>query len=160
MNAKNKSYLSLIIWIIGLIAVGSVSGLFTKPEIKGWYATIERSSLTPPNYIFPIAWTILYGMIGAAGWNIWTHPSTSNHKVVKTLFLGQLLLNWSWTPIFFHYHLTGTALLILGALDMVVATLIWQTHEKIKAAALLLLPYFLWILFATYLNGYIWWFNT
>ena len=71
MNAANKTHLSLIIWILGLITIGSVIGSLTKPEIATWYSTLHRSRLTPPNYVFPIAWTILYGIIGASGWLIW-----------------------------------------------------------------------------------------
>jgi hypothetical protein len=67
MNAENKKYFSLIIWIVALIAIGGIIGYLTKPEISTWYSTLNRSTLTPPNYIFPIAWTILYGIIGATG---------------------------------------------------------------------------------------------
>jgi benzodiazapine receptor len=70
MNAGNKSKFSLIIWIVALIAIGGVIGSLTKPEISTWYSALNRSTLTPPNYIFPIAWTILYGIIGACGWLI------------------------------------------------------------------------------------------
>jgi tryptophan-rich sensory protein len=74
MNEKNKNYLSLIIWIIALISIGSGIGSLTKTEITTWYSILHRSTLTPPNYIFPIAWTILYGIIGACGWLIWREP--------------------------------------------------------------------------------------
>lgn len=62
---QNKNYFSLIIWIVALITIGGVIGSLTKPEISTWYSTLNRSNLTPPNYVFPVAWTILYGIIGA-----------------------------------------------------------------------------------------------
>ena len=75
MNAENKSKLSLIIWIVALIAIGGVIGSFTKPETSTWYSALHRSTVTPPNYVFPIAWTILYGIIGVCGWLIWRASS-------------------------------------------------------------------------------------
>jgi len=159
MNAENKNHLSLIIWILTLIAIGGVIGSFAKPEISTWYSTLHRSTLTPPNYIFPIAWTILYGIIGACGWLIWRASSFPKLKALKTLYVIQLILNWSWTPFFFRYHLTGLSLLILGAMDILVATLILLAYSKIRSLSLLMTPYLFWILFASYLNFHIWWCN-
>jgi benzodiazapine receptor len=204
----NKSKLSLIIWVVGLIAVGSIIGSLTKPEIRllaepiyvkkfeggaeqkdaayleirkdlstvptyklqteiglckksisTWYSTLHRSPLTPPNYVFPIAWTILYGIIGACGFLIWRAPSSPELNIIKILYVNQLILNWSWTPLFFHYHLTGISLIVLGAMDILVSILIWLAYPKIREVSLLMIPYLLWILFATYLNFYIWWYN-
>jgi tryptophan-rich sensory protein len=153
---QNKTYLSLIIWTIGLIAIGGVIGSLTKPEISTWYTTLNRSNLTPPNYVFPITWTILYGIIGACGWLIWRESSFPRLSIIKTLYVTQLILNWSWTPLFFHYHLTGLSLVVLGLMDILVGTIIWLACRKIKAVSLLMIPYLSWILFASYLNFYIW----
>ena len=159
MNAENKNHLSLLIWVVALIAIGGVIGSLTKPEISTWYSTLHRPTLTPPNYIFPVAWTILYGMIGTCGWLIWRFPVFSKLSVIKTLYVTQLILNWSWTPLFFHYHLTGHSLVVLVLMDILVATLIFLAYRKMRAVSLLMLPYLSWILFATYLNFYIWWCN-
>jgi tryptophan-rich sensory protein len=159
MNAKNKNYLSLIIWIALLIAIGSIIGSLTKAEISSWYNSLNRSSLTPPNYVFPFAWTILYGAIGACGWLIWRTSSFPKLKALKILYVIQLVLNWSWTPLFFHYHLTGLSLIILGVMDILVGMIIWLYYPKIRPVSLLMIPYLLWILLASYLNFYIWWYN-
>lgn len=156
MNAENKTRFSLIIWIMALIAIGGIIGSLTKPEISTWYSTLNRSTLTPPNYVFPLAWTILYGIIGACGWLIWRASSFHKLSVIKTLYVIQLILNWSWTPLFFHYHLTGLSLVVLVAMDILVATIIWLSYRKIRLVSVLMMPYLLWILFATYLNFYIW----
>ena len=156
MNAGNKTHLSLIIWIVALIAIGGVIGFFTKPEISTWYSTLKRSTLTPPNYLFPIAWTILYGIIGACGWLIWRKFPFLKFTTIKTLYVTQLILNWSWTPLFFYYHSTGLSLTVLVTMDIMVVTLLCLAYQKMRAASLLLIPYLLWILFATYLNFYIW----
>lgn len=156
---QNKNHLPLIIWIVALIAIGAVIGSLTKPEISSWYSTLNRSSITPPNYVFPVAWTILYGAIGACGWLIWRKPSFSKLSVIKTLYVIQLILNWSWTPLFFHYHLTGLSLIVLGAMDILVGMLSFLAYPKIRAVSLLMIPYLFWILFASYLSFYIWWYN-
>jgi translocator protein len=156
---QNKNHLSLIIWIVALIAIGWIIGSLTKPEISAWYSTLNRSSITPPNYVFPVAWTILYGAIGACGWLIWRKPSFPKLSIIKTLYVIQLILNWSWTPLFFHYHLTGLSLIVLGAMDILVGTLSFLAYVKIRAVSLLMIPYLFWILFASYLSFYIWWYN-
>jgi len=142
---------------VALIAIGGIIGSLTKTEISTWYSTLHRSTLTPPNYVFPVAWTILYGIIVACGWLIWRTISFPNLSVIKTLYVSQLILNWSWTPLFFHYHLTGLSLVVLGAMDILVCALIWLAYRKMKAVSLLMNPYLLWILFASYLNFYIRW---
>ena len=156
MNAKNKNYFYLTIWIVALIAIGGAIGSLTKPEISSWYSNLNRSNLTPPNYVFPVAWTILYGIIGTCGWLIWHRQSFSKLTAIKNLYVTQLILNWSWTPLFFHYHLKGLSLVALVAMDILVGTIIWLAYKKTKAASLLMIPYLSWITFATYLNFYIW----
>lgn len=155
MNPNTKTNLSLIIWIVLLIAIGGVIGSLTKPEISTWYSTLNRSNLTPPNYVFPVAWTILYGIIGTCGWLIWRAQSSPKLSTIKTLYVTGLILNWSWTPLFFCYHLTGLSLLILGCMDILVGAIIWLAYPKMRAVSLLMTPYLLWIVFASYLNFYI-----
>lgn len=153
---KNKSYLSLFLWILSITAMGYIIGSLTKTEISTWYSMLNRSSLTPPNYVFPIVWTSLYIMIGIVGYLIWNTPSFNRLKLIKSVYIIQLLFNWSWTPVFFGYHLIGFALLILAVMDGLVAILIGLAYPKIRSVSLLLIPYLLWIVLATYLNVYIW----
>lgn len=156
---QNKTHLYLIMWIAALIVIGGTIGSLTKPEISTWYNTLNLSPLTPPNYIFPIAWTVLYGIIGACGWLIWREHSFPKLSIIKALYVIQLILNWSWTPLFFYYHLTGLSLIVLGGMDVLVGALIFLAYPKIRTVSLLMIPYFLWILFASYLNFCIWRFN-
>ena len=159
MNAENKNHLSLIIWILALIAIGGAIGSLTKPEISTWYSRLNRSTLTPPNYVFPVAWTILYSIIAACGWLIRHSQAFPKLSIIKILYVAQLILNWSWTPLFFHYHLTGLSLVVLVAMDILVCALICIAYRKMKAVSLLMIPYLSWILFASYLNFYLWQYN-
>jgi len=158
-NKHIARFIYFIMWIVLLIAIGSTIGSFTKPEIDTWYSTLNRSTLTPPNYVFPIAWTILYGIIGACGWLIWNAKAFTGLNVIKILYITQILLNWSWTPLFFRYHLPGVSLVVLSTMDILVSMIIWLTYSNIRVVALLTIPYLLWILFASYLNFYIFWCN-
>ncbi len=155
MNLTNKRYLSLVIWIFSLITIGVIIGNLTKIDIGSWYATLNRSPLTPPNYVFGIVWSILYALLGVCGWAIW-----NNHirqlKSIKIAYLSQLLLNWSWTPLFFRYHMTGFALICITLMVILVLCIILMTLRKIKIVSFLLTPYLLWLMFAIYLNLYIW----
>lgn len=158
-TTENKNYLSLIIWITALIVIGSIIGSSTKPDMSQWYSTLNRSELTPPNYVFPIVWTILYGVIGSCGWLIWRSTPFSQLRIIKGLYIMQLISNWSWTPLFFRYHLTGLSLLAVICMDILVGLIIWLSYRKIRSVSLLMMPYLLWILCASYLNMYIWWYN-
>jgi benzodiazapine receptor len=159
MGNSEKKYLSLFIWSLSLIAIGSLIGSFTTSEISAWYGTLNRSLLTPPNYVFPIVWTVLYGVIGVCGSMIWRAPSFPTLGAIKTLYIFHLLLNWSWTPLFFHAHLTGLSFLIVVCMDILVGLIIYLTYPKMRIVSLLMSPYLLWILFASYLNFYVWWYN-
>lgn len=157
---NNKNYISLFIWVVGLLLIGSLMGVLTRGEINTWYSTLNRSSLTPPNYVFPVAWTTLYTMIATCGWIIWRQQSFTKLTLIKNLFMIQLILNWSWTPLFFRYHLTGLSFMCILVMDVAVAIIIYLSYSKIRLASLLMTPYLIWILFATYLNFYIWQYNS
>ncbi|MCC7414697.1 MAG: tryptophan-rich sensory protein [Epsilonproteobacteria bacterium] len=156
MNATHKSLLSLIASIISLVLIGFIIGLSTKGGVDTWYATLHRSPLTPPNYVFGIAWSILYAMIATAGWFIWRAQPCPELPTIKKLFIAQLMLNWCWTPLFFTYHLIGSALACIMLIITLVALLIITSYSKMPLAALLLMPYLLWLLFAAHLNFHIW----
>lgn len=149
-----KAYLSLIIWILALILAGSIIGYITKTEVNTWYQTLHISPLTPPSYIFSIVWTILYGIIGYCGWQIWS-SSLPYLSTIKNLYIIQLILNFSWSILFFKYHLINISLISIVSIVIIVAILIYLCCQNLKLVSLLMTPYALWLLFATYLNFYI-----
>lgn len=159
MHAENKHYVKLLIWILSLILMGSGIGFLTKNTIDTWYITLNRSALTPPNYVFGIAWNILYVMIAVSGWLLWESKPFLALQQIKILYVLQLILNWIWTPLFFSYHLTGLACICLTMMVILLAILIVKAYKNLTAASLLLVPYLLWLLFASYLNFYIWQYN-
>ena len=122
MNDKTKSYIHLIIWIAILLLISSIIGASTKSSVDTWYKTLNRSPLNPPNYLFGVAWSALYAMIAISGWIIWCSDSFTGLKTIKKLYISQLILNWSWAPLFFSYHLIGVSLICLCAIIILVVS--------------------------------------
>lgn len=152
-------YAKLLLWILVLQSIGYLIGLMTSNSINTWYLNLDRSLLTPPNYIFPIAWTTLYGLIAIAGWRLWELPSNNKVNVLKILFVTQMILNWLWSPVFFYFQQIDWALVILTGILLSTAVLIIKAYKIKKFIAYLLIPYLLWSLFAWYLNYYIYMYN-
>ena len=130
-----------------------------KYNATTWYLTLNRSQLTPPNYIFSIVWSFLYCLLAISGWLIWQSKPFVNLPLLKKLFIAQLILNWSWTPLFFTYHLIDLALICLALIVILVVILIIKSYKNLIAVSLMLGPYLLWLLLASYLNFYIWQYN-
>jgi translocator protein len=156
MQTKYKKYISLMLWVFALILIGSVIGSSTKTGVNTWYKDLNRSPLSPPNYLFGIVWTILYAMIATSGFLIWQNQYFPRLRLIKILYAVQLILNFSWTPLFFSYQLVGTSLLCIILMSTLVACMIYLSYEKIRTVSILMIPYLLWLLLATYLNFYIW----
>jgi benzodiazapine receptor len=152
--SMNK-YIQLAIFIIGLELLGALSGITTKDSVGEWYTTLNRSPLTPPGYIFGIVWSFLYATIAISGWLIWQKESPSSFQI-KSLFIFQLILNLSWTPLFFYFHLTGLSFIWLIMIVAIVFYLIFKLVKINFFAGALLIPYLFWLLLACQLNHYIW----
>lgn len=135
--------------------VGSVS---TQGEIPGWYAELNKPAFNPPNWIFPVAWTILYTMIAYAAWRLLgamprTGPSRQGWWLAILAFAVQLALNAAWSPVFFTAHAVGPALVVVVALLVMVLWTIRLSWRFDRPAAWLLVPYAAWVAFATLLNA-------
>ena len=151
-----KNYYSLLCWIILFEIIAYLMGMISKTGIDEWYVGINRSSLTPPNYIFPIVWPILYAMIATAGWYLWSIPNNSlSLSISKNCFIIQTLLNWAWSPIFFYFHLPNLALMCIVLIILFTLTIIYKSYKSQPKVSMLLGPYVLWSMFAFYLNAYI-----
>ena len=159
MLKKTKNYTALITWIVSLIAIGNYIGFSTKNRIASWYQHIIKSPLTPPDITFGIVWTILYILIGYTGWKIWHLKKNEDTNLCKKLYILQIVLNWVWTPLFFYKHDIGASFICVIGLALCVLLLMLKVYSYSLKLLFCLLPYLLWLLFASYLNGYIWWYN-
>jgi benzodiazapine receptor len=148
--------LMLAIFLVVCLAVGSLGAVFTGASVRNWYPMIQKPSWTPPPGVFGPVWTILYLMMAIAAWLVWRKQGWNNGSGALALFAFQLVLNAAWSPLFF-----GLKSPLAGLLDIVplwaaiLATLIafWKISP---AAGALLLPYWVWVSFATALNFAIW----
>jgi tryptophan-rich sensory protein len=139
-------------------AAASIGALF---QPGAWYAGLVKPALTPPDWVFPAAWTILYLMIAVAGWMLWRdrdqHP-LGRRAVI--LWGSQLVLNAAWSWLFFGLHLTGLALVEIVLLWLVILLLVINGYRVRPLASWLLVPYLVWVGFAAWLNLGIWRLNT
>ncbi len=132
------------------LAVGFASSLLA-PNTKEVYAEIIKPPLSPPPWVFPVAWTILYVLMGIAFCIIKDSDSKNKNKALRLFYL-QLALNFLWTPVFFTLQLYWVAMVILLLLWAVVLLTTFRFRLIDATAGNLLIPYLLWLSFAAYLN--------
>lgn len=146
-----KSSIKLIFLIVIFEIIGFLLGLLTQANIPSWYSGLNKSSFTPPGVVFSIVWTLLYALLASIAWILATQEQKTP-QLIKYLYALQMLMNWAWTPLFFHFHwLTFSAiwLIVLTCLNFILIRQAYKTH---KIVAVLLSPYCLWLIFASYLN--------
>lgn len=148
-----KKYKYILLNVAISLGIGALSAFFTMNSMA-LYQKINRPNIAPPGYIFPIVWTVLYVLIGLSSYLI--HRSKDDHKEsALILYYFQLALNFIWPIIFFNYQNFLLALAVLLGLNISVIILIRLFYKIRPLAAYLLLPYLGWILFALYLNFWI-----
>jgi benzodiazapine receptor len=148
--------LKLLFSIIVCEAVGIFGALFTTSAIPTWYAGLKKPSFSPPNWIFGPVWTLLYALMGIAAYLIW-QQGIAKSAVRQALFLFtlQLILNFLWSFFFFKLQLPIYALIEILLLWVLILATIISFYQINKTAGFILVPYLLWVSFATLLNFYI-----
>ncbi len=152
---KKLTYIAISVSIC--LIIGFLSGFATQSSVNDWYLTLNKPSFNPPNWIFGPVWTVLYILMGIAAGLVWAKGFY--HIWVKTALYNfgfQLLFNALWSVVFFGFKNPFWALLvILFLLALILLTIKWFNVVS-RTAAYLLIPYFLWVCFATILNYKIW----
>jgi translocator protein len=144
---------ALIISILITLAIGFTASYFTRPEIPGWYAGLQKPSFSPPNWLFAPVWTSLYIMIGIAAYLIWQRRDGSKaYATTRNLYIVQLVLNFSWSIVFFGMHQMLGAFVIIALLFISIIGCIINFSRFSKVSAWLMVPYLLWVSFASLLN--------
>jgi translocator protein len=156
-----NKYVKIIVCVLSCISIGYLSGIVTQTSVATWYPTLVKPSFNPPNWAFPIAWSLLYTFMGVAAGLVWARMDYDMELVKKALvfFVIQLALNSLWSFLFF-----GLKNPMLALIEIVLLWLmIYETYIKFKKidkfAGFLFIPYLLWVTFAGVLNGNIWWLN-
>ena len=134
--------------------LGGLAGWLQQDAIEEWYPLLDKPTLTPPNAVFPIAWSIIYLCMGISGGLVLTSEAPARKSAVRLWFL-QLGCNFLWSILFFVCRSPLLGMADIVVLDVLVILYLVRSANVRAAAAWLFVPYLCWILFATYLNAYI-----
>lgn len=154
-----KNIFRLTLCITVPLLIGGISGYATATSITTWYSTLNKPYFNPPNYLFGPVWTTLYILMGISFYLILQSPINEFRKKAIAIFCIQLFLNFLWSFLFFKFQLPGLAFIEIILMWVSIITMIIVFMEINKKAALLQLPYLLWVSFASVLNGSIWFLN-
>ena len=156
---KFKKWKPYLIGILLTEAVGAFSGWLTRDGNKIFRESVKHPPLSPPAFLFPIVWGILYALMGISAARVWQQPASPARSRGLNLYIAQLILNFFWSLIFFNAQAYGLAMLWLVLLWILVAAMILTFRKTDSPAAWLQIPYLLWLTFAAYLNFGVWQLN-
>ncbi|MBP5344429.1 MAG: tryptophan-rich sensory protein [Alphaproteobacteria bacterium] len=143
---KNASHLFFLLLLV--FTVGYVGSAFMTPTTWDWYNSLAKSPLNPPDFIFPIVWTILLFLQAIAAFLVWG-------KASPRWFVAQLMFNMLWSFTFFYLHSPSISFIVSLLFSCALFINTYTFGKVNKIAGLLILPTFLWSLFAIYLNAYL-----
>jgi len=146
-----RDWLVLAAFILASFAAAAIGSL-TGTGTTDWYRTIAKPDWNPPGWLFGPVWTVLYITIGVSGWLVWRKAGFRHARLAMLLFAVQLVLNAAWTPVFFGLQRPDIAFGIIVALWFSILALMVVFRRHDRRASWLLLPYLLWVSFATALN--------
>jgi tryptophan-rich sensory protein len=139
-------------WIALSEVVGIIAGLLIRNGVEIYGLTVNKPPLSPPDWVFPVVWTILYALMGISAARVWLAEDSQEKSRSISLFIAQLAVNFFWPLFFFNLQAYGFALLCLILLWVLVFLLIFNTRRVDMLASWLLIPYLIWLTFAIYLN--------
>jgi len=147
-----KKYRLLFASLVITLGMGFLGSL-AMPDLNGWYVELIKPALQPPNWIFGPVWTVLYIFMGIALYRIWRLAHYRGDASLWTLvFLLHLVLNGAWSVLFFYFQNPSSALIDIAILWILLVYLLVRGWWIDRTAGWLLLPYVMWVTFATYLN--------
>ena len=157
IDIKKKDVLTLVISILICQCAGFIGSLFTRPSIPTWYANLDKPPFTPPNWIFSPVWITLFLLMGISLFLIWRRGLAEKKVRVALGFFGsQLIFNILWSVLFFGLRSPLAGFIDIAVLWIAIALTIFYFLQVSKTAGVLLLPYIVWVSFASMLNAYIW----
>ena len=158
MPARSKQIVGLLGWLVVCFIAAAIGGA-ASIEAGPFYAQLVRPAWAPPSSVFGPVWTVLYAMMGFAAWMVWTAVDSRAIRLPITLFLVQLALNTLWSWLFFRWHQGALAFGDILALWVSIAATLVAFWRVRRLAGALLIPYLLWVSFASALNYSVWQLN-
>jgi tryptophan-rich sensory protein len=153
---------SLLAAVLAVELVGASGAVFTARGLDGWYETLSRPAVAPPDWVFGPVWTTLFALLGVAVWLVWRRVASTDPEVARSarLALGafalQFAFNLAWSAAFFGLESIELGLGVIVGLWGAIALTVRAFARVDRRAALLLVPYLAWVTFAAYLNYRFW----
>ncbi len=156
-----KKAVSFAAFLLLVFLIEWIGHKMTFPSVQTWYTTLQKPLFTPPSWLFGPVWTLLYASIAIGGWLIWIKvPPTKQKKRALFVYTGQLIANLLWSYCFFFLQNPFLGLLDIGLLLILIGATIVLFWRLYPPAGWILVPYFLWTLYASFLNIFIWKLNS
>ena len=153
---QTARWMGLVGWVAVCFAASGLGAVATTSEIGTWYRALVKPAWNPPDAVFGPVWMTLYLLMAIAAWLIWRPAGFAAARVPLVLFALQLVLNGAWSWIFFRLHQMGWAVVEIGVLWVMIFATTVVFFKNNKLAGSLMVPYLVWVGFASVLNFTIW----
>lgn len=152
--ASRRGILLALLAALSVITASTAGRVISAPSVAGWYKTIAKPSFNPPNWAFPVAWSLLFALMGIAFWRVLRKPSgTRVRRTAITFFAVQLVVNVGWSAAFFGAQSPLAGLVIIVPFWLLILLTIRSFSRVDRVSGWLLTPYAAWVAFATVLNA-------
>lgn len=153
---KKFSLTDLLIFVVSAELTGAVSALISG-SFKPFYESVENPPFAPPAALFPVVWTILYALMGLGAYLVYRNEDAGSDRTAALgIYVIQLAVNFSWSIIFFRFRLFAAAAVTAALLAILSAAMVIAFRRVNKTAAVINIPYVIWLVFATYLSIGVW----
>lgn len=156
---KKQLWASFVIFILVCLVVEIIGSFWTRQTVSTWYPTLAKPAWTPPSWLFGPVWFCLYMMIAVAGWLIYRAESSPNRSKALIFYGSQLASNFIWSFLFFSLQSPLLGMIDIILLSLLICCTVITAWPVSRLASFLLIPYFVWVIYATTLNAAIWFLN-
>ena len=157
---ERTRWIGLALFVLVCLGAGGLGAAATTPEIDGWYRTVVKPDWNPPDAVFGPVWTTLFVLMGISAWLVWKPAGFTKAATSLSLFAIQLILNVTWSWVFFGLHEIGWAAIEIVILWLAILATTVAFFRCSKSAGWLMVPYLSWVTFASVLNFTIWRLNS
>lgn len=156
MKIKTGKWWRLCLFLLATVFIQIIGAVFTNSSVSTWYPTLKKAAWNPPGWIFGPVWTVLYFLIAIAGWLLYLCPHSQKRSKALAIYWIQLSINGLWSYLFFYLQSPLLGLLDILTLLSLIGWALYLYWPLSRPAFFIFIPYFLWTLYATTLNGAIW----
>lgn len=155
-QTRKRDTMAFAVFLALCLAVSAMGAAVTATSVGTWYRTLVKPPFSPPDWIFAPVWTTLYFMMAVAAWRVWRRGGLRQARPALTLFAVQLVLNLTWSIVFFGMRAIGAALVEIAVLLLAILATTVVFWQRDRVAGMLFIPYTAWVTFAAVLNAALW----